>query len=559
MTNLSPNRNLICSTHLHSLLILVAILMSLSRGAASATGAGTITQLSSGSSTNQQNEPAISGTRVVWTNALTLPSGTANFDTFLLDVASGTPAVNLNNTPADQEFLPDIDNGNIVWIHTATNTIPGDIVLYNIVSGTATTIATSSPALFFQQPAIRGHYVAFVRGGSQFDISLYDIVAGTTTAITNDIAVQAHPRVGSDMVVYEDYNTGTGQIVGYRISTSGPPTAMSPGTANQVTPDIDGNTVVWVQTVSGSDQIFALDMTTNTVTQLTTVASSKILPRISGNRIIWSDDRAGNLDIYMYDLSTHAEQALIAGVGDQFLSDIDGDRVVYVSNAAGFEQVYEFVFDNNDFSIAASPTSLTVTQGAATATTISTAVTAGVAETIDLSVSGVPAGASVSFSPVAINAGGSSTLTVNSGTAAPGVTTLTVTGTEGSMTHTTSVTLTVTSAYVAAVQQPINADGSSVFNANRGVIPVKFTLTTNGVPTCTLPAAALSLFRTAGSVISGIDESVYEMSADTGSNFRISGCQYIYNLSAKPLGTGTYRIDISIGSTVVGSAVFALK
>jgi Beta-propeller repeat len=113
--------------------------------------------------------------------------------------------------------------------------------------------------------------------------------------------------------------------------------------------------------------------------------------------------------------------------------------------------------------------------------------------------------------------------------------------------------------YVAAVQQPINADGSSVFNANRGVIPVKFTLTANGVSTCTLPPATISLFRTAGSVIGAIDESVYEMSADTGSNFRISGCQYIYNLSAKPLGTGTYRIDISIGSSVVGSAVFALK
>ena len=111
----------------------------------------------------------------------------------------------------------------------------------------------------------------------------------------------------------------------------------------------------------------------------------------------------------------------------------------------------------------------------------------------------------------------------------------------------------------AAVQQPINADGSSVFSAKRGVIPVKFTLTVHGVSTCTLPPATISLTRTAGAVIGAIDESVYEMSADTGSTFRISDCQYVYNLSAKSLGAGTYRADISIGSTVVGSAVFALK
>ncbi len=37
--------------------------------------------------------------------------------------------------------------------------------------------------------------------------------------------------------------------------------------------------------------------------------------------------------------------------------------------------------------------------------------------------------------------------------------------------------------YVAQVQQPINADGSSVFNAKRGVVPVKFTLNLNGMAT----------------------------------------------------------------------------
>ncbi len=99
----------------------------------------------------------------------------------------------------------------------------------------------------------------------------------------------------------------------------------------------------------------------------------------------------------------------------------------------------------NDFSITASPSSLTLAQNAGGSSTISTAVTSGSAQAITLSVSGTPAGASASLSPASITAGGSSTLSVNAGTAAAGTYTLTVTGTGTSATHSTSVSLTVTS------------------------------------------------------------------------------------------------------------------
>ena len=86
--------------------------------------------------------------------------------------------------------------------------------------------------------------------------------------------------------------------------------------------------------------------------------------------------------------------------------------------------------------------------------------------------------------------------------------------------------------YAAQIQQPIDADGSSVFNVRRGVVPVKFTLTLDGAPTCDLPPATIAVTRTAGGTVGPIDESLYGGPADTGSNFRIDSCQYIYNLSA---------------------------
>ena len=114
-------------------------------------------------------------------------------------------------------------------------------------------------------------------------------------------------------------------------------------------------------------------------------------------------------------------------------------------------------------------------------------------------------------------------------------------------------------AYSAQVQPPINADGSSVFTVRRGVVPVKFTLTYNGAATCTLPPATLALTRTSGGTTGTVNESDYIMAADNGSNFRIDGCQYHYNLTSSALGIGTYRVDILINGHVVGSATFKLR
>ena len=310
----------------------------------SADATGNITQLSSGNAADQQNNPLISGPLVVWTDASTPAGGATNFDIFLLDLTTGV-STNLTNTPDQQEFLPDVDGSIVVWTHTAA-AIPGDIMAFDVATNTTATIAASTSSVHFEQPSVHGNHVAFLRVDAlTTDVSLFDLTTGTSTGVTNDAALQARPRVGDDVVVYEDYSTGNADIQAYRISTSAHfPIATGP--SNQITPDVDGNTVIWVDHGSGTDQIFAFDLSTSTSRQLTASVSNKILPRISRNRVIWSDDRNGNLDLYMYDLSTGTEQPLVTGARDQFLADIDGDRVVYTDNSRGFEQVFLFTFGN---------------------------------------------------------------------------------------------------------------------------------------------------------------------------------------------------------------------
>ncbi|GAA2135305.1 glycosyl hydrolase family 18 protein [Kitasatospora kazusensis] len=99
----------------------------------------------------------------------------------------------------------------------------------------------------------------------------------------------------------------------------------------------------------------------------------------------------------------------------------------------------------DDFSLADSPAAGSVVQGSGTTATLNTAVTAGTAQNIALTVTGAPAGVTATVNPTSVTAGTNATLTVSTTAAtAPGSYPLTVTGTAASGTHTTTYTLTVT-------------------------------------------------------------------------------------------------------------------
>jgi hypothetical protein len=103
-----------------------------------------------------------------------------------------------------------------------------------------------------------------------------------------------------------------------------------------------------------------------------------------------------------------------------------------------------------DFTIGASPNSLTIPQGGNGTSTITITSLNGFNSATTLSASGLPSGVTASFSPNPVtppaNGNVTATLTLTaSGTATTGTSTITVTGTSGSLTHNTTISLTVTS------------------------------------------------------------------------------------------------------------------
>src|SRR5439155_971154 len=74
---------------------------------------------------------------------------------------------------------------------------------------------------------------------------------------------------------------------------------------------------------------------------------------------------------------------------------------------------------SDDFSISASPSSVTTLQGQSATRTLRAALPIGSAQTVTLSAGGLPAGATATFNPTAVTAGGSSTLTMATASSTP--------------------------------------------------------------------------------------------------------------------------------------------
>jgi F5/8 type C domain len=118
-----------------------------------------------------------------------------------------------------------------------------------------------------------------------------------------------------------------------------------------------------------------------------------------------------------------------------------------------------------NFTIFATPSSQNVTNGGGTNYTMTVGSVNGFSDTVNLSVSGLPAHANGSFSPASITGGaGSSTLNISTAANTPsGNYTLTITGVSGTLTNSATATLTVTLVNLALNQ---TATASSTWSAS---------------------------------------------------------------------------------------------
>jgi beta propeller repeat protein len=371
--------------------------------------------------------------------------------------------------------------------------------LHQVVQAIANVVEYASSDISFP-------WIVFVRVDDSFggsDIDLYNILTGLTSPITSDPAAQAEPAVSSQLVAWEDFGGPDPDIQVRDLAAN--TTQVITGGGEQSQPAASGSRVVYLDGPVGTGGAIRLwDAATGLTTTVTSGPAAS--PDIDGDHVTFADMSGADPDVAVRDVSS-GQTYTLQRPGSQVNSKISGDFVAFEDSSSGVSHVCLWHWTSGDVLCPATPTS------------------------------SEQAGPDLSGNTLVYDdlRNGNSDL------------------------FRTTFNFSSGPVLSAQVQQPINPDGSSVFNAKRGVVPVKFALSADGMATCDLPSATISLSRTSGAVTGVIDESVYSMAADTGSSFRIDICQYVYNLSASALGPGSYRVNILIDGSVVGSATFQLR
>jgi hypothetical protein len=205
-----------------------------------------------------------------------------------------------------------------------------------------------------------------------------------------------------------------------------------------------------------------------------------------------------------------------------------------------------------DFSLAVSPSSVSVNQGGTASSTVGFSPINGFNGSVTFTASGLPAGVSATFTPPTTNASSNLVFTATS-TATTGPATVTITGTSGALTHTININLTVNvpapdfslSASPSSLSVSQNGTGSSTVSVTRingfnGTVA----LTTSG-----LPAGVTAAFNPASATTTSTLTFTVSTTATTGTaTVTVTGTSGTL--------THTTTISLTITANVLGNPGF---
>ena len=197
-----------------------------------------------------------------------------------------------------------------------------------------------------------------------------------------------------------------------------------------------------------------------------------------------------------------------------------------------------------DFSLSASPASVSLAQGGNASTVINIPAAGGFTGSVSLSASRLPSGVTAAFSPA--TATGTSTLTFTASATAPtGTVTVTITGVSGSLSHSATVTLTVNPAVLGTggvTITPVINSNSAFFN-DEGV-------KISNTATITALTVTITVQATTGVTFSGQYNTVGGQITQSHSS-STTAITYQYSLSpGQTLSAGTgWLFDAQTGGT----------
>ncbi|HEY5098133.1 MAG TPA: fibronectin type III domain-containing protein [Acidimicrobiales bacterium] len=425
--------------------------MSITTSTATPPGTYTVTVTATGTSAAHSTTFALTvATPPAITSATSTTFTAGTLGTFSV-TTTGSPTTALSESGALPSGVTFADNGN------------GTATLAGTASGVSSSVITITASNGVGSPATQTFTLNVIAPPSDFSIGVSPNTATVTagTAATTTVSTAVTSGVAQSVALSE-----TGAPAGALTSFSPPSVTSGGGSTFSVTPALTTTPGTYTVTLTGTGSAAGFpthsttfSLTVNTPPAITSATSTTFTQGVSGTFTVTATgsptlvlSESGALPTGVTFTDNGNGSATLAG------KPASGSNASYpitlgASNGFGSPASQSFTLSVNaappppDFTIAATPNSATVTAGGTATSTIGTTASGG-SQSVALSATGIPSGASIGFSPQIITSGGSSTMSViTSSTTTPGPYSITVTGTgnaTGGPVHSTTFSLTVT-------------------------------------------------------------------------------------------------------------------
>lgn len=420
-------------------------------------------------------DPHVNGNLVSYSNALA-----NSFTVHYYDLSTRSDnAVPNDGTTLD--FLSDVNDNTIAF--TRLSTTKSAVFTYTLGASSAVEVAPA-PGITRQAAQIASQIIVWqdfsFGSGAPSDIVVYDGVTGTTTRLANDSAINVEPAVSPDGMTVAwakcqgPYNmfqpTGCDIWSATRQATGWQTHQLTNPNGNCLHPDSNGEIVAYYCNRGGKNSVYWQPVAGG-AEQTLGVLAEEIWPSVAGPFIALAGTPATSCptppecsshDIYVLDRSVATLYQITNSPENEQLNDIsvtpDG-QVNVVWQAAGIPInvfAYSFKAPVGDFDLSASfPMSVVAGSSASGTVSVNSVFPGFFHSTVNLAVSGQPAGVAASVAPNLVLPSFPNPATSVLNVTVPSFITptnftLTVTGTSGSLAHsaTADVTVTVTASSV---------------------------------------------------------------------------------------------------------------
>ena len=268
---------------------LVAILIFAFAGSAAHAGPAT-QQLATGDPQAEPQAPKVSGYGLVWVN-----SGSGNQNIYWMNLLNESAIPVSANS--DEQWNPNIDGSRVVWTDNRTNDLGvpvQSIYLKDMTTGAEQRVSLGT-YLSPDFPAVSGSRV-FWQARDWLTPAFTHIyyrdlseAGDQEQMLEGKVMDQVHPVASGNRVAWTDETATTTHVEVYDFAT-GQAQLVTNSYSNQSSPSLDGDIIAWQDDRNGSPDIYLKNLASGLEESVATGPASQQSPAVAGALVAWLED-----------------------------------------------------------------------------------------------------------------------------------------------------------------------------------------------------------------------------------------------------------------------------